>query len=1105
MTEISADRPNRGRKVLLLLAGVSFIAVPACLWLNRLSLGEYAVQRFCSGRDVQCSLELTTLSLDQIKARNIRLAKENVDPASMDSLTIELDWPELFSPRLTFVQAEAPELVVDVRGGQVSVDILQAFQSGASGGEPPTLPPFAISDGHLKILTDAGMVSGVVDSSGTVGREVQSSLVLEPADLQMDGNRLVLEGGQAQFVLSNSDISGKMELALSEAMLQGFAAADIQLSATIEPQGDAEYVANWDIRASRLEHQKLSGADISSQGQLQLRFDGDPSVEAARIQSAETALEAAWLSLSGSRITSPTGTLVLDARETGLAGPLAIAGEQFESDTLLSGTRFLIDGEVSLADRLVTTFDGQFEGAVSLSGAELHAQHRTMIRELVAFPEPVDLHVEYLKSTLSDLLARFDTAIELKAGFSFPDFTFDVRSHRAAAIQSTERTASLSVSPTGEQDWLTLDGEGLALSGDVHLLKPDEQLDLAMSDLAYQHAFSDGTLSFDASQVDLQPVEVAGRTLALDLEETAYSSEPDDQKFHIQGQLRYSGPLFGVDVEALNVSGNFAGLSSGDGWNVRLGAGDCFQYGVGGVQISDIELGTSRGELCAPSGVLVRRNEKTGALSGRLTGEALEFPLTHPAMSGDVMLARPVIDWALTDGFDLTLAGSGLETSLLMGATRVNVGTGSASTALQVQDGATRLALNLGSAEITMSDLPVLIRMADWDAEGLLTDQGPDLDWTADGVKVIDAINPANDALFKPLMTSGRGRLNAQSASYEGPLGLADQDADFGQLVISHDFGSNSGQASLSSGAVELARGELQFHDISEKLRGLAVNASGVARPAAEVSWKDGELDGSGSLSFEDISFSTFRLGRVKNLNGALEISDLMSVRTPPGQRFTVEALELSPAFILQNGEIVLQVLSPEEVQLEKLNWPFVGGQLSIDPAHWSLNGQSQELTVRADKWSLSRLLTLFDIPDVEVEGTVSGQFPVEIIGPDIFLRDAELTAIEDGIIRYKGETGDRAADANEYARMAFDALRNFEYDVLSFGADGNLMNEMVLELALSGHNPDVLDGQLFNLNIRLESQLMELLRGASFAASTQATRDAVKELVRDGRTDTND
>jgi len=41
--------------------------------------------------------------------------------------------------------------------------------------------------------------------------------------------------------------------------------------------------------------------------------------------------------------------------------------------------------------------------------------------------------------------------------------------------------------------------------------------------------------------------------------------------------------------------------------------------------------------------------------------------------------------------------------------------------------------------------------------------------------------------------------------------------------------------------------------------------------------------------------------------------------------------------------------------------------------------------------------------------------------------------------------------------------------------------------------------------NIRLESQLMELLRGASFAASTQATRDAVKELVRDGRTDTND
>jgi len=59
---------------------------------------------------------------------------------------------------------------------------------------------------------------------------------------------------------------------------------------------------------------------------------------------------------------------------------------------------------------------------------------------------------------------------------------------------------------------------------------------------------------------------------------------------------------------------------------------------------------------------------------------------------------------------------------------------------------------------------------------------------------------------------------------------------------------------------------------------------------------------------------------------------------------------------------------------------------------------------------------------------------------------------------------------------MLFDALKDFRYEVLEVGLDGNLTGQMLLKLRVLGRNPDVLAGQPFQLNIGIDSALVPLL-----------------------------
>ena len=220
-TSSRSDRPKKRHLWAIIAVGATLVVIPAGLWLGRISLTEAVVGKYCSDRDVKCELSIETLELNKIRIADIRLEKDNAAPISLESLDIDVIWPKLFAPELKSVSAKRPKLVIDTRQQQVRIDILDSFQSGKEGsGNSTTLPPFSIEDGQFTILTDAGPVRGQVTTSGSLDREIQSRIVLEPAELSMNGHELVLQEGTASFVLAQSRVSGDARLKLKSAVSQ---------------------------------------------------------------------------------------------------------------------------------------------------------------------------------------------------------------------------------------------------------------------------------------------------------------------------------------------------------------------------------------------------------------------------------------------------------------------------------------------------------------------------------------------------------------------------------------------------------------------------------------------------------------------------------------------------------------------------------------------------------------------------------------------------------------------------------------------------------------------------------------------------------------------
>ena len=362
-------------------------------------------------------------------------------------------------------------------------------------------------------------------------------------------------------------------------------------------------------------------------------------------------------------------------------------------------------------------------------------------------------------------------------------------------------------------------------------------------------------------------------------------------------------------------------------------------------------------------------------------------------------------------------------------------------------------------------------------------------------VREVEIADLHTDPYFNPVLAILTAEFEQGAMHMTGPVRLAASGQTIADVVMDMDLASLTGTASLQGRRLVFSNPGLQPADISGRLSGALPNARGSMQAVAQFVIDRGQLAGTGEIVVEELGVDTFRLGPVDGVTGRIIFSDLLTLTTEPAQELTVG--RVNPGIVLEEGRIVFQLVGGRELRLETAIWPFAGGELLIVPAIWHISGDIDRIIVRATGISLSALAEILSVPDLTASGTVSGVFPIDIIGPNAYIRNASLKAdAAGGRLSYSGRISDQAAQSNEYAKLAFDALRDFEFTVLELGVDGNIAGEVVVRLQLVGLNQEVLGGTQFKFGIEVASNLAQLIQTGRSATTGQWVMDLLETQV---------
>jgi hypothetical protein len=144
-------------------------------------------------------------------------------------------------------------------------------------------------------------------------------------------------------------------------------------------------------------------------------------------------------------------------------------------------------------------------------------------------------------------------------------------------------------------------------------------------------------------------------------------------------------------------------------------------------------------------------------------------------------------------------------------------------------------------------------------------------------------------------------------------------------------------------------------------------------------------------------------------------------------------------------------LLAEERVAIESAEFDFAAGTLAMRPTTITLGADETRFELALHDVDAAELLRTLGVPDLTATGKLEGNFPLVLTRRSAFVEGGIIRAQGDGgVISYTGQAG---ANATGVSRIAFDALRSFQYDQLSLTLDGDLNGDVVSSIEFSGHN----------------------------------------------------
>lgn len=308
-------------------------------------------------------------------------------------------------------------------------------------------------------------------------------------------------------------------------------------------------------------------------------------------------------------------------------------------------------------------------------------------------------------------------------------------------------------------------------------------------------------------------------------------------------------------------------------------------------------------------------------------------------------------------------------------------------------------------------------------------------------------------------------------------------------INATYSLTNGAGSADVDIANLLFTPGGLQPQDLISTLSGKISRVTGGVSAKIKLGFVPGQpLQSSGTASVNDLSMGTLT-GPFTGVNANLTFSSFFPLQSTGRQTLTAQLFD--PGFPLAEGQFEFEII-PDGVKLYSARWPLGDGVISLDPTEWIYSAPQNRVTLRLKDIGLGQFLNNIGNGDLYATGDVEGVLPVLIEGIRTEVVGGLLQVKDGGVIRYSSSQASAAAAQNDYANMAFEALKDFRYKKLEARLDGPLDGEITIRAEFDGRNPDVLEGATFAWGVTLEGELLNIARSFSPDNMNRIIQDSV-------------
>lgn len=1090
MTEetLSPDRPVTKPRAKLprwaIIVGVS-LATLLLVWLLRTMIAGAWLQLTCGAQKLKCEFDISRLDAGGLTIRNLKIvgADPSQPPLSAGKIAVDLAWRAPWDVRAKAVASEGAALRLDLREGKPLLGELQGLLDPYLKAKPsakPTVRPFIdFKTVSIIIQTDAGPVEIGGHFLAPSPDDFSLDLAAKPARIGYQGAELDLKTARLKASASGRTLTGVLNLDLARFKSKLASVEALKVDAVVDQTADA-----LKGHATAAAHELMTEEGGVTKGDAVADFVALPidlaDMTAERLLTRLRSLKLHAQAEEGTLLGAAWKQGVIDANidptsTSNAEGKLAIALSSIEH-VLGKADRLNVAGDLNVVGagatgkvRLLTA-----SGAAKVTGAAMaDGPSRILSRAILGM----------LKSNLPDFADQLDKASK-SAGerfdFSAPwSFKIDDGGFDAAALSGVKLQArsgfSCVIERTGAQEVFAFSQRGAPAWRAAGMIRASgggaPQIELALS-----QASGDGANVTAAGGAEVKPWKLKDDTLSLKASGLEFAREGAAGRASADVVVSYDGALAGGVFDGAKAQGAVKAA-----WTDKAFAADAPRgLEVSWRQAKFDKVSVGAGALhYAPNGHLAeRRGEGIGG-SGRIL--ELTMPVSGSDFTASGKLGAIAINWtaAETTNVNFDFAPSSFEFKPSEGSA-MSGGVGGVRGSVRLARGWTlEGAFSGGEAKTD----PALVRNLAGKFKLAGDDKGMGGDVTDVALHIVDPHETEGRA-FEDIHATGEAKLAKGRIDFNAALTLASNSVSLGSITGSHELDKAAGEARLQRTTLVFAPGTFQPYRLSPLLRGPA-NVGGKVSYQGGVRWSgDQPLRSFADLELSDLGFSLAQAGVFENVDGRVHIDDIPKLTSPPGQTVTVGKITLG--LPIENGVIKFQLAGTKSINLENAAWPFVGGQLRIQPLTFSLEpGATNGVIAEAVNWDMNSLVELFQLRDLKLKGHIGGKLPVAFTTGSAKIVNAKLDATtEGGVVQYVGSTGEAAGNADQSAKILFDALEDFRFEVMQVTIDGDIAKRITLGAKLRGWGMKP-NRSFYEFNLAIDSELMDLLQIGNRAQPT--------------------